>query len=374
MKYLGVISFFILAVMVVCISCLQRYDPPVISLSQSFLVVEGNLDPGGDSTIIRLTRTFKLDDTARLKKEDNAQLAVEGRDNTVRVLTPAGNGYYVSPGLGLVIGNEYRLRIRTANGKEYLSDYVRAKLTPQIDSISWDRNDKGVSVYANTGDPLNDTRYYRWNFDETWEIRSHYYSYYIYENGIVRPRNLPEEEVYYCWKYDTSSSISLANSIRLRDDIIYRAPLTFIHTGDDRLSVRYSIQVTQYALDKAAYDFFELMKKNTEKIGSVFSPQPSEIKGNLHGPDGTDEYVLGYITASTVVKERIFIPGQWRYPEDCSRHDFRENDTLNIRVNFGNGGYMPYDYDTQIKAYASSEPECVDCRRRGGYLTKPSFW
>ena len=87
-----------------------------------------------------------------------------------------GDGIYTSSNLGLALNTEYRLKITTANGKEYLSDYMVAKKTPPIDSLEFRQEEKGVQIYVNTHDDSNNTRYYRWDFDETWEIWSYYYS------------------------------------------------------------------------------------------------------------------------------------------------------------------------------------------------------
>ena len=112
-------------------------------------------------------------------------VTVEGKDNTTRQLTMNGDGIYTSPNLNLVLNQEYRLRIVTANGKEYLSEYVVAKKTPLIDSVSFRQNDKGVQIYVTTHDNTNNTRYYLWNYDETWEIRTYYFSNYKYVNDTV---------------------------------------------------------------------------------------------------------------------------------------------------------------------------------------------
>jgi hypothetical protein len=369
--------FFCSLVIIATLSgCRESYDPNIESTEQKYLVVEANLNAGTGSTIIRLTRSFKLDNTARLTTENNALVTVEGEDNTIRPLINRGNGFYISPNLGLTIGTQYRLRVKTG-GKEYISDYVRARQTPPIDSISWEVNNEGATIYANTHDPAKASKYYRWDFDETWEIRSQFYSMYVYvppPADSVRERVMPQEEIFYCWKYDTSSSILLANSTRLQDDIIYKAPLEFIPRGDERMSVRYSIQVRQYALDKDAYNFYELMKKNTEEIGSLFSPQPFELKGNIHSLTDPQEYVLGYVTASTVDEKRIFINYNWRYSQNC--FDLKVSRFLrdSVRIYFNNGGYIPYDYDMFNEVYKYSQAECVDCRLRGGNLQRPSFW
>ncbi|HET6766397.1 MAG TPA: DUF4249 domain-containing protein, partial [Chitinophagaceae bacterium] len=204
--------------------CKELYIPPVDSTTDFFLVVEGNLDPTGPAKI-SLTRTFSLDAAASVTPEINAEVLVEGKDNSTRMLGFSGNGLYTSPSLNLVIGNEYRLRIKTTSGKAYLSDYIKAKITPDIDSISWERIDKGTQIYANTKDPTNSTIYYRWDYDETWEIRSPKSPNIIYDNGMIRFRIFPQEDVSICWKYRSSTEILLANSTRLQSDIINKAPI-----------------------------------------------------------------------------------------------------------------------------------------------------
>ena len=43
--------------------CRKPYLPPVIATNSNYLVVEGVIDPGRDSTTIRLSRTVALSST-----------------------------------------------------------------------------------------------------------------------------------------------------------------------------------------------------------------------------------------------------------------------------------------------------------------------
>ena len=61
-------------------ACREEYEPPITSSADSNLVVEAVLNTGAGPTTVRLSRTFKLDDTARLRGELNALVVVEGRD------------------------------------------------------------------------------------------------------------------------------------------------------------------------------------------------------------------------------------------------------------------------------------------------------
>ena len=372
---------FTVVFLIVTVSCREVYKPAVISSPTAYMVIEGVLNVNGP-TSITVSRTTGLD-IRGFNGELNAQVSVEGKDNISKPLLSNGNGIYSSPNLNLTLNDEYRLRIRTVTGKEYLSEYVKARETPSIDSITWKQESEGLKLFVNTHDVTNNTRYYRWDYDETWEVWSYYVAGWLYikDSNIVR-RILPQEDASVGWTYEFSKNILLGSSASLAADIIFRSPVNFIATGDEKLAVRYSSLVKQYALDKPGYAFYELMKKNTESLGSIFDPQPSEIKGNIKCLDDPKEQVIGYISASTVTEKRIFISNQelasWRYRQDCPGREIL-NDPDSIRLAF-QGSLLPWDVKYSISNpgevghYISSFARCIDVTRRGASLIKPSYW
>src|SRR4051812_48738231 len=117
-------KFRIILALVLFAGCKDRYDLPLRSTDVSLLVVEGVLNVGaGATTTITLSKTVKVNDPTKFKPVLQAKLSVEEKNGPVRLLSEAGTGNYTSSQLGLVVGNEYRLRIKTTDGKEYLSDY-----------------------------------------------------------------------------------------------------------------------------------------------------------------------------------------------------------------------------------------------------------
>lgn len=361
-------------------ACRDPYNPGIISSPDFYLVVEGVLNAGQGPTSVRLSRTYKMDDSARLRGEVNAQLVVEGKDNTTRQLTMTGDGIYTSPNLNLDLNQEYRLRIVTSNGKEYLSEYIAVKKTPAIDSLGFRQDENGVQVYVNTHDDSNNTRYYRWDYDETWEIRTYYHSEYKYVNDVVTPRS-SADDVSVCWKYDFSKNIILGSTASLQSDIVFRAPVTFMGNGNEKLAVRYSILLRQYALDKQGYEFYEMMRKNTEAIGTVFDPQPTEIKGNIRCTTDPGEVIIGYISAAVIEEKRFFISSsqldRWRFFQECPE-EMVKNHPDSIRDAYAGGGSI---YNAlfspmtgRITYYYASHKRCVECPARGGSLIKPSYW
>jgi hypothetical protein len=363
--------------------CKERFEPNLPVVPQGFLVVEGFINAQGP-TQIKLSRTTPLDQKKTFKAELNASIKVEGDDNTSFLLTGLPNGMY-SGNATINQLRKYRLRIKTKDSKEYLSDFVSVKITPPIDSVSWKEEENGVQIYADTHDPQNKTTYYRYDYDETWEIQSAFYAAYkldriLPRQIIIRETNPSDPQIFYCWKYDTSSNIILASSAKLQNDIIRLQPILFIPTKDERIGIRYSIQLRQYALDKEGYQFMEQMKKNTEALGTIFDPQPSRLKGNIHSLSDPTEIVIGYIPATTVREERIFITRQqllnrgFNIVSRCTEQRVPNNyDSLSLHIP-PRWPHTAVFLGPAIVAYMVSDASCVDCRLRGGINVKPSFW
>src|SRR5436189_1938037 len=87
--------------------CRELYDIPDEAKNVKLLVVEGFLNSNGP-TIIKLSRTVNLKDTAKIKPELNAIVKVEGENNTSFTLTGNLKGEYAYPSLPLLDNVKYR--------------------------------------------------------------------------------------------------------------------------------------------------------------------------------------------------------------------------------------------------------------------------
>ena len=361
--------------------CKTPYDPPLKSTQTNFLVVEGFID-GAATTKIKLSRTRILyaGDTANRHNEINANVLIEDDHQNIYSLADAGDGIYSNADtLNLNPAYQYRLHIFTSNGKEYFSDFVSYKPAPLIDTIGWKLKNNGVQIYVNTHDPNEATRYYRWEFSETWEFHSAYPTTLKYDvdNNAVIPRT---DQVHICWRSDNFHSVLLGSSAKLSNDVIDQAPLVYIEPHNQKLSVLYSILVKQYALDVNGYNFWVAMKSNTEQVGSIFDPQPNQTNGNIHCTTDTSEKVVGYIGAGNTVEKRVFInnnlmPAGWNFPEDCLIITVPANQDSLIYY-FRDGGFSPISEtrsQTGQIGYVSSFVQCVECTLNGTNI-KPAFW
>jgi hypothetical protein len=228
--------------------CIDKYNSPYQSPATGYLVVEGYIS-GNSPTQFTLSRTIPLPGDSALPMETGAKVQVEGNDNTVYPLAEQSAGVYVADSLTLNAATQYRLRINTTEGEQYLSSFAEDKPTPAIDSINWVYNSTGVNIYANTHDPTGNIRYFQWNYTETWKYTSAEPSTYVYDDTTIMVINRPPaEDIYDCWITDNSADIIVGNSAKLAQATIYEQPIIFIPIGTQRLSVLYNIVVRQYAL------------------------------------------------------------------------------------------------------------------------------
>jgi len=278
--------------------CKKLYAPPAITANNNYLVVEGVIAAGQDSTIIKLSRTVNVSGTTTVNPERNATVTVQDDQNVSYNLLQIDTGRYGAPPLNLDISRKYRLNISTADGQTYSSDYVPVKVTPPIDSVYYkiqsttiDYYNKiqssGLVIYADTHDPSNNTRYYRWDYTETYIYQTDVESNFIFDPTNPDTlkwsrRRMPAEQIHTCYITTNSSAIKVNTSAVLSGDVIANNAITQIPSTSEKVLHRYSIVVRQYALTKDAYNFWVQLKKNTQQIGTVFDAQPSANTTNLH--------------------------------------------------------------------------------------------
>ena len=372
----------ILASLAAAWGCKDPYVSPYKAPVTGYLVVEGYIS-ANSATAFTLSRTAPLPGTTPLPAETGASVEVDGSDGTAYPLIERGNGVYSdSNALPLTTTTHYQLRIKTTNGKEYLSDTVPYKPTPAIDSLNWIQNgDYSIQIYVNTHDPTNNTRYYQWNWDQTFEYHSAEESLYYYDEKLdsIIMRNADTGQVYRCWLNGSSSNILVNTSIKLSQDEIYRQTVKTLPPNDVQTSVLYSILVRQYSLTQAGYNFLSLMQQNTESLGSIFDAQPSQITGNIHCLTNPAEQVIGYISAGTVQQQRLWISREQilsTFDYQCAGKDFFiPMDKRQYLTYFGSV------YSPMYQAVENAEPgwfanytDCLVCTSHGGTNHAPSFW
>ncbi len=368
-------------------ACRKPYLPPAIKASNHYLVIDGFVNTASNAvTSITISRTRNLVDSVSNIPELHAHATIQSSNGGSFPLQDiAGNGIYTSTPLNLDPSGKYQVAVTTSDGSKYLSDYTIVQTAPPIDSITWRlaydtlQNTQVLTVYANAHDPSNNTRYYRWDYTETWEYHSFYQSAWgLQGDTLVFPVDSTTSTAT-CWISAHSTNIILASSAALAQDIISNAPVAQFNKDDSRLDVRYSMLLREYPLTADAYNYWLLLQKNSESLGGLFDLQPSQLDGNIHCVNNPSEPVLGYITASSEQEKRIFIDNHTQLPgwqsnpsNSCTITGIPQDPNNTLRFHPPDTTYAPYYFVTG-GIYISKKP-CLDCRRDGGQNVKPSFW
>lgn len=377
---------YIFTLIVVFSSCIEQYNPD-ISKYEDVLVVDGKLTNLPGPYVVKLSRSYKFEEKvglpvsgAQLKIVDNAGMETELKETDKGVYVTTDNAFRG------IVGKSYKLKIML-NDEIYESEMEPLTEPVPIDSIYWeykriDSERDGIQLLLNTHDSQNKTRYYGWEYLDTWK----------YIVPIDSPDHLDRREGY---KSSTNYYFNIATTIHRNTDIIERQPLLFIGEGVNKLYIRYSIMVTQYAYTEQAYKYFEDLVSVNQNQGSLFDPTPYSLTGNIKSLSNKDIPILGYFLVAGVSEKRIFIdrrelPKEYLPTsgfEDCYqehavvnweyRNNLRQDRVVDSLMNKGfsiiiqameasTGG------DTLIHLYLAKR-RCYDSTASGTNI-KPDFW
>jgi hypothetical protein len=379
-----------LTAMVLSGGCLDPYAPPVSDNDVDILVVDGFLDAKEGIATVSLSKAVALSSSSEPESEPNATVTLLDEDGSMTPLQEITTGHFRATDVPVKTATKYRIHIRTQFGREYQSDLMGIYETPPIDSVTWIADDDDLTIRVNTHDFSDQAKYFRWTFEETWAYHAAVLSQYKVV-GTQYVDRTPEEMIFYCWNTQPSTNILIGSTTRLSENIVSQMPIAFIPKGSQKLSMKYSILVSQRALSEEEYTFLDQLRKTTESIGGLFDPQPSQVPGNISRLDPSSPLAVGYFGVGSTVKQRIFIaaldlprsfqggyPTAGCYPPDtvCLRSTpairnctLGPND-LNEATMLGSAVYSGRD----LVGITLTSPSCADCRLSGGVLSKPDFW
>ncbi|MHA7832694.1 MAG: DUF4249 domain-containing protein [Flagellimonas sp.] len=351
--------------------------------------------------------------------ESGAMVRVLGDDGTEYAFVESEAGLYLSnQPFALEFGTSYTLEIVTRNGEEYVSDPVavpgRSLMTNvYAERATNDNGEEGIAIYVDSEPQEGNTKFYRYTYEETYKIVSPLWSPYEFRLTDYDPCALPsptynlsvvprEVENRVCYNTVSSNSIVQLSTAGNPEGDISKQMVRFIGKDNFIISERYSILVQQQVQSADAFSFYANLD-NFSQSENIFSQvQPGAIYANVFRKDGTNENVLGYVSAVGVSDQRLFLnfedffPGEERpefpfncsyqsppesHPSYCSQNSGPNPCPLSVieRVDLGTISYFSA-YDEVLVPLASCPGPfvvvpriCGDCTLLGSNV-KPDFW
>ena len=368
-------------------TCISPFTPQGFEGKGGTIVIEGDIILQGE-TRVYVSLSGVLDRDFSVNYIMDAQVFVLNNDGEKFMGVIRTNEYppfYTINTRALRFDKEYKLCVYLSDGTQYESDFIAPLITPEMETIEFEVNDSQTAVdflvttYGE--DPLqNSSRYYKWRYTEDWEFTSFYRTNYYFDPiiGSVVPYN-SDPLFYYCWKKDVSTSILVAKTDHLEQNNVIQQKVNTIDYKDDRISYLYSMELAQMSISKEAYLYWSTLRKNTEEIGGIFAPQPSEMFGNIHCVSDPAYKAYGYISAGIVSYKRIIVSKEEMdiyVPTPCP---FFDPTTFLSPIGAPLTDKDKHDFGLLVVKYSSDDPvewaspNCVDCRKKGT-KEKPAYW
>jgi len=277
--------------------CIEPFEP-IIEIDISPIVITGiitDLNPAQVEIAKPVTGYTEENDIERIS---GATVLLFDDQGNQEQLTEIRNGYYMGVSKG-VVGRKYHINVHLSNNDIVNSSPQLLKPCPSIDSlfleqisylkpfgnIKVDVNGLNLNLYMNHNDTLS--RYYKWKIGGTYEKSS---AFGVDTCYVTLPTH-----------FNFVIGESMSNNI----DLLWKK-LKFIEP-DGTYAFGHSVEVTQYALTKEAYDYWKKIEDQQNNVGSVFDPPPAQITGNLNYDDNQNSPAIGFFEVSSVKKKRIFI-------------------------------------------------------------------
>jgi hypothetical protein len=377
-------GFILSLILITIIGCREPFEPTLNNQQSGILVVEGYLDSEGLKSELKLSVTTKVSDLVSFSPVKKAIINLTSGNGKIYPLVEDKNGSYFFQH-NIPEDQQYTLEIILSNGEKYISGSLIPIITPPIKEAGYLRDEEGIEIFVNTqGDKNADD--FLWTFDESWIFLPRIKVTYIYKPALMNVVPISDDErIDLCYKSVKNSDILLETSSRFKEQVVFRKTITEIPEGDERLMERYSILISQKAIPQESLEFWETLKKNTDNLGSIFSPLPSQIGGNFKYLGDGKKLVIGYVSIGIVRQERIYINKKdvlpWVYNDPLFDDCFISPDTVRLipaelRSAFSSGGVLParsVPGPMGPLGFYSTPRRCGDCTLYAD-RKRPEFW
>lgn len=290
-------------------ACIDRVELP-IRAEEPRLVVEGQITNEAPPYTIRLTYTGRYSgpegQNPASQFVEQAQVSLTDDKGHSVPFMPVGQGLYktIDTTFRGQVGRSYGLAITLSNGKRYVTKPEKMPAVPVIDSVSarLARSKSLTKPFAidysvNTSDPATEKNYYRWTgYGYTTRLSV----------GVPCTLGSPNLCNYRCWTQVSTDVVNVysdeaINGNPLRNRFVLQLP---VYAVGPQL-----VEIQQYGMTQANYQFWKLFQQQNARTGSIFDPLPAPIVGNVINANDPTDRARGYFAVTSITRKRLRQPG-----------------------------------------------------------------
>ncbi len=219
--------------------------------------------------------------------------------------------------------------------------------------------------------------YYLWDYEELWEIQSEFSCRAVYSrdaDAILTYDNAPYDQG---WRTNKANTILLGSAEDYINGSLTDKQLISFSSADKRISVYYSVLVTQRNISKGEYEYYKCRMQQDYEMDGLFTPQPTELPTNIRCTSNKEKQIIGYVGCNrNVVQQRLNISNEevlYTYQANC-RFPSSDLENASPRVLFDNG-FQLATYNPGSSTWVTKA--CVDVREWGASTNttlRPSWW
>lgn len=373
--------------------CTETY-PLLTNTYKEAIVVEATLTNELKKQEIKITKSAKFEDTDYLP-ESGAEVFITDDSGNQYNFDEDSEKYVSTIEFQAIPERKYQLHIKTKDGKSFESAPETLTTVSPIESLkaTVEIEDKvrGVAIKVQSFDPGNSSKYYRYDYDETYKVVAPKWTtakLTLNEDGILVP-GVNGIETRTCYGNKKSAEILITDTNDQKDDRV-NFLVRFISDQNYIITTRYSILVKQYVESLNAYTYYKSLKKMSSSESILSPTQPGILLGNIKEISNSGEKILGYFDVASVSTERLYFnyddlfrnEPRPPYPEDCvefcySDHPSPSECTHTLAINYiddlERGKIIFFIDDFKKKLLFWVNTACGDCTAIASNI-KPAFW
>lgn len=297
-------------------SCLEEIDIKVPENEQSSVVIQGKLVVGEETIAsVNISRLFDFT-IGSIRPVFASEVSLLNEDGDVFELQDVGQGNYrlnltrEFPGEVFEVGRPYQLRVRTFDGRTYVSLPERAVPVPKAESLNFEIQQKEVVnligdielkdfVVFSVDTPLRANEE-NGNTRLCWEVIR---TYQVTDSPITAA----EPKVCYLTENVGVTEIRALDASELDADSLvdYEVYTSNISTA---FGEGFYLSLVQESLSERAGEYFAQIAENSERTGSMFQSPPGKIRSNFVNQEDPDDEAFGYFYVTQHDTIRVYVP------------------------------------------------------------------
>lgn len=386
-----------LMVLACAVSCIEEYNELPAGAGERMVVIEGQIVSDRECAFT-LCYTAALGDEAIDSRQpvSGAQIMVKGTNGELFAgyEQPDAPGHYMIAVGKLNPEVSYYLEVKT-QGTTYSSQPMQPLDAPDITELKYEqpREDRVIDFYVSTSDPKG-AAFFKWEYDETWEIYTPYLGLwdYVFDNPrefeqwnpsyssvslpqghyeMVKTENLKNHG----WSKYHSREHVLATNADYGQGAISRLCLYQRDPDDNRYQMRYLTQLHQMSISAEEYEYLHLMSTQSSQMGGLFTPMPTELPGNIFSEDGSR--AVGYVgVRGHVAEAEIYIDRKDVGHRDLYRVVIVPDSLVEEPPFMLKRGFKVIDYSPLSGEVSWSSRWVIDCTDPfwGASVERPEYW